>query len=115
MHTICAYANDIAGVDGGYLVIGVKVKDGISVLPPECLDDIQVKIFQYSNKIEQRYIPKTEVVEYKGAHLVYLKCSAGNGGPYQAPLDVYSKKGKRGSTRPYDEILDSSSITYNRS
>ena len=74
MHTICAYANDIAGVDGGYLVIGVKVKDGISVLPPECLDDIQVKIFQYSNKIEQRYIPKTEVVEYKGAHLVYLKC-----------------------------------------
>ncbi len=24
IHTICAYANDIAGVDGGYLVIGVK-------------------------------------------------------------------------------------------
>ena len=43
VHTICAYANDIAGVDGGYLVIGVKAKDGIPVLPPEglpqeCLD-----------------------------------------------------------------------------
>ena len=31
VHTICAYANDIAGVDGGYLVIGVKAKDGIPV------------------------------------------------------------------------------------
>lgn len=26
VHTICAYANDIAGVDGGYLVIGVKAR-----------------------------------------------------------------------------------------
>lgn len=97
VHTICAYANDIAGVDGGYLVIGVKAKDGIPVLPPEglppeCLDDIQLKIFQYCNKIEPRYIPKIEVIEYKGAHLVYLKCSAGDADPYQAPVDVYSKK-----------------------
>lgn len=97
VHTICAYANDIAGVDGGYLVIGVKAEEGIPVLPPkgvpqEYLDDIQLKIFQYCNKIEPRYIPKIEVVEYKGAHLVYLKCSAGDAGPYQAPVDVYSKK-----------------------
>lgn len=34
VHTVCAYANDIAGVDGGYLVIGVKAKNGIPVLPP---------------------------------------------------------------------------------
>lgn len=35
VHTICAYANDIAGVDGGYLVIGVKAEEGIPVLPPK--------------------------------------------------------------------------------
>ena len=29
VHTICAYANDIAGVDGGYLLIGVKAENGI--------------------------------------------------------------------------------------
>lgn len=45
MHTICGYANDIAGVDGGYLVIGVKTESGIPVLSPigvsdELLDDI---------------------------------------------------------------------------
>ncbi len=97
VHTICAYANDIAGVDGGYLVIGVKAENGIPVLPPiglpsELLDDIQLKIFQYCNKIELRYIPKIDVVEYKGVNLVYLKCAAGDAGPYQAPIDVYSKR-----------------------
>lgn len=56
------------------------------------LDDIQLKIFQYCNKIEPRYIPKIEVVEYQGVNLVYLKCAAGDAGPYQAPVDVYSKK-----------------------
>lgn len=28
VHTICAYANDIAGVDGGYLLIGVRLENG---------------------------------------------------------------------------------------
>lgn len=97
VHTICAYANDIAGVDGGYLVIGVKTENGIPVLPPtgvpnEMLDDIQLKVFQYCNKIEPRYIPKIDVVTYHGIHLLYLKCAAGDAGPYQAPVDVYTKK-----------------------
>ena len=56
------------------------------------LDDIQLKIFQYCNEIEPRYIPKIEIMEYQGANLVYLKCAAGDAGPYQAPVDVYSKK-----------------------
>ena len=97
VHTICAYANDIAGVDGGCLVIGVKSEDGIPILPPvglpnEELDNIQLKLFEYCNKIEPRYIPKIDVVEYQGANLLYLKCAAGDAGPYQAPVDVYSKK-----------------------
>ena len=97
VHTICAYANDIAGMDGGYLVIGVKAENGMPSLPPtgvpnELLDDIQLKIFQYCNKIEPRYIPKIEIAEYQGVNLVYLKCAAGDAGPYRAPVDVYSKK-----------------------
>ena len=119
VHTICAYANDIAGVDGGYLVIGVRAEKGIPVLPPvglpnELLDEIQLKIFQYCNKIEPRYIPKIDVVEYKGVHLIYLKCAAGDAGPYQAPVDVYSKK-ESGKGKPHYEVLDSSGIAYNRS
>ena len=78
-------------------MIGVKTENGLPILPPvgvpdELLDDIQLKIFQYCNKIEPRYIPKIEIVEYQGVNLVYLKCAAGDAGPYQAPVDVYSKK-----------------------
>lgn len=79
-------------------MIGVKTENGLPILPPigvpdELLDDIQLKIFQYCNKIEPRYIPKIEIVEYQEVNLVYLKCAAGDAGPYQAPMDVYSKKG----------------------
>lgn len=98
-HSICAFANDYANVNGGYIVIGVKEDNGVPILPPkgilkEQLDGIQKEIFQYCNLIEPRYIPQIEVVNYpdKGTHLLYLKCSAGDAGPYRAPKDVYSKK-----------------------
>ena len=100
IHTICAFANDYSNVNGGYLVIGVEAKEGIPMLPPkgiakERLDSIQQEIFQYCNLIEPRYIPMIEVLDYQntGTHLLYLKCSPGDAGPYQAPVDVYSRKG----------------------
>lgn len=98
-HSICAFANDYANVNGGYIVIGVKEDNGVPILPhqgipKERLDGIQKEIFQYCNLIEPRYIPQIEVVNYpdKDTHLLYLKCSAGDAGPYRAPKDVYSKK-----------------------
>ena len=99
IHTICAFANDYSNVNGGYLVIGVAETDGIPLLPPkgiekDRIDMIQKEIFQYCNMIEPRYIPMIEVVDFhnQGIHLLYLKCSPGDAGPYQAPADVYSKK-----------------------
>lgn len=100
IHTICAFANDYDNVNGGYLVIGVAAEEGIPILPPkgvekESVDSIQQEIFQYCNLIEPRYIPTIEVINYPDdkTHLIYLKCSAGDAGPYRAPKDVYSKKG----------------------
>ena len=90
---------------GGRLIDSFKnrntfsANDGIPVLPPqgvdkEKLDFIQQEIFQYCNQIEPRYIPTIEVVTYPddSTYLIYLKCSAGDAGPYRAPKDVYSKK-----------------------
>lgn len=99
IHTICAFANDYNNINGGYLVIGVAADDGIPILPPkgipkEKVDIVQQEIFQYCNQIEPRYIPLIEVVNYldTDTHLIYLKCSPGDAGPYQAPIDVYSKR-----------------------
>ena len=52
IHTICAFANDLHNVNGGYLVIGIRAENGIPVLPPQGLpenrlDSIQQEIFQF--------------------------------------------------------------------
>jgi ATP-dependent DNA helicase RecG len=96
IHTICAYANDFTNTNGGYVVIGVEEKYGRPLLPPvgideNLLDSMQRELFQYCNLIEPRYIPQTEIVNYKGKFVLYLWCSAGDDGPYKAPKDVYSK------------------------
>ena len=102
IHSICAFANDYDNTNGGYVVIGVKEENGMPVfplvgVPKEALDDIQQEIFQYCNQIVPRYIPRIEVVNYKneGTHLLYLWCSAGDSGPYQAPKCVYVEEGKK--------------------
>ncbi len=102
IHSICAFANDYDNTNGGYIVIGVKEKNGMPVFPLEGiqkqnLDSIQQEIFQYCNMIVPRYIPRMEVVNYKneGTYLIYLWCSAGDSGPYQAPKTVYVEKGEK--------------------
>jgi ATP-dependent DNA helicase RecG len=96
IHAICAYANDFPNMNGGYIVIGIESDNGRPLLPPlgiggNDLDRIQNELFQYCNLIEPRYLPQLEIVEYKGKHLIYLWCSAGDAGPYSAPRDVLSK------------------------
>ena len=97
--TVCAYANDFNNTNGGYIVIGIEEKYGRPVLPPvgideNVLDKIQQELFQYCNFIMPRYIPHTEIVRYQGKSLLYLWCSAGDGGPYSAPEDVLAKADK---------------------
>ena len=97
IQTICAYANDWSNTNGGYIVIGIAEENGQPVLPPEglpvnTLDKIQQELIQYSNRITPGYTPKIEIVEYQGKHLIYLWCSGGDAGPYQAPVDVFAKK-----------------------
>ena len=84
-------------------MIGVKTENGIPILPPvgvpdELLDDIQLKIFQYCNKIEPRYIPKIEIVEYQGVNLIYLKCAAGDADHIKR-LWMFILKRKRGKSK----------------
>ena len=102
IHSICAFANDYDNTNGGYIVIGVKESNDMSVfplegVPKEKLDSIQQEIFQYCNQIIPRYIPRMEVVDYKneGIYLIYLWCSAGDSGPYQAPKSVYVENGEK--------------------
>jgi ATP-dependent DNA helicase RecG len=110
IQTICAFANDFSNTNGGYVVIGVESENGRPVLPPvgideDDLDRIQQELFRFCNFIEPRYLPQSEIVEYQGKKLVYLWCSGGDAGPYQAPTDVYGKSKKKRQSEYWIKVL----------
>ena len=62
LRTICAFANDYHNVNGGYVVIGVRERDGRAVLPPvglsaEEMDEAQKWIRGNCNRLDPAYLP----------------------------------------------------------
>ena len=49
IETVCAYANDLLNLNGGYIVLGIEEENGLPILPPrglnpDNLDKIQKEI-----------------------------------------------------------------------
>lgn len=68
--TICAFANDIDNLGGGYIVVGVEEEDNTGIakrpvtgVPVEELDKIQREMIGYNNKIDPYYMPRVDVQE----------------------------------------------------
>lgn len=100
IHSICAFANDIDNMNGGYLIIGVDEKDGMPILPPtgiakEKLDSIQKSLFEKCHFIEPLYIPRIQKYEYEGKLLLVLWIPAGYSRPYKASIDVSSHQSEK--------------------
>jgi len=38
VETVCAYANDLLNLNGGYIILGVEEKNGHPILPPRGLN-----------------------------------------------------------------------------
>ena len=65
IHTICAFANDIDNIGGGYIIIGAGEKNGMPEFPIKGLDrnsidEINKDILCSCNLIEQGRIEYTE-------------------------------------------------------
>ena len=95
-HSICAFANDIDNLGGGYIIVGVEEKDGIAVrpvkgVPEECLDKIQREILQFNQLIEPVYAPRVSVEEVDGKNVIVIWATAGHNRPYTVPSDVNAK------------------------
>lgn len=95
-HSICAFANDIDNLGGGYIIIGVAEKNGIAVrpvkgVPEENLDKIQREVLQYNQLIEPVYAPRVSIEEVDGKYLVVIWATAGHNRPYTAPAYVNAK------------------------
>ncbi len=100
MHTICAFANDIDNIGGGYIVIGVAEKDGLPILPPKGISDNEVdsimkKLVGLCHKIEPLYNPIVEPVYYENKHIIVIWVCGGHGRPYKVSKDVLSKNSQK--------------------
>lgn len=100
IHSICAFANDIDNVGGGYLVIGIEEENGSPVLPPkgiaqERIDRILKELIGYCHCIEPLYHPIVEPVLFQGSYIIVIWAPGGHGRPYKASKDVFSDKANK--------------------
>lgn len=95
-HSVCAFANDIDNIGGGYIIIGAEEENGVAKRPvcgvPEAkLDKIQREIHQFNQLIEPIYSPRLSVEDVDGQKIIVLWVPSGNNRPYTVPSDVKAK------------------------
>jgi ATP-dependent DNA helicase RecG len=100
IHSICAFANDIDNVGGGYIIVGVDEVDGSPVFPIKGIrqneiDRILKELVGYCHFIEPLYNPVVEPVLFEGQYIIVIWVSGGYGRPYKASKDVFSEKSNK--------------------
>jgi len=95
-HSICAFANDIDNLGGGYVLVGVKEKNGIAErpvegIPIEKLDSIQKQMVNLNHLIEPYYQPRISVEEVDGKYVLAIWVPSGTERPYTVPANVMAK------------------------
>ena len=93
IRTICAFANDIDNMGGGYIIVGVEEKDGCPVFPVKGIekgriDDILKKLHNHCHFIEPLYQPVVEPILFQDKWVIVIWVSGGFGRPYKAPKEV---------------------------
>lgn len=94
--SICAFANDIDNLGGGYILVGVKEKNGVAErpvkgIPIEQLDDIQQQMVRFNHMIEPYYQPRISVEEVDDQQILAIWVPSGIDRPYTSPVDVTAK------------------------
>lgn len=100
IHSICAFANDIDNVGGGYIIVGVDEKEGSPVLPvcgidQSKIDGILKELIGLCHCIEPLYNPVIEPVLFHGKYIIVIWVAGGCGRPYKASKDVFSEKSNK--------------------
>ena len=98
LKTICAFANDLQNLNGGYIIIGVSEQNGCAVMPPcgilpEKIDLIQKWVRGNCNRIDPEYQPVFSPEMIGEKHILVLWAPGSDVRPHSAPDgDSGSKK-----------------------
>jgi ATP-dependent DNA helicase RecG len=112
VRTICAFANDLHNLNGGYVIIGVEEQEGHAVLPPVGLDDGLIDTIQKQIAGDCRamlvpdYLPLISPERYREKSIIVVWAPAGETRPYQGPSRDRSKKGREYIVRIGSESAD---------
>jgi ATP-dependent DNA helicase RecG len=95
--TLCAFANDLQNLNGGYVVLGVAEQGGVAVRPSvgmdsAVIDAAQRQIRENCNRIEPAYMPLMDVCEVDGRRVLILWAPASDVRPHQAPDGAKGEK-----------------------
>lgn len=96
IHSICAFANDIDNMGGGYIIVGVEEKDGSPVFPikgieQNRIDSIEKKLRECCHYIEPFYQPVAEPFLFEEKYVLVIWVSGGFGRPYKAAMSLSNK------------------------
>ena len=97
LHTICAFANDIDNMGGGYIVIGVEEENGSPIfpvkgIPKNRVDAIEKKLRECCHYIEPFYQPVAEPFIYDDKYVLVIWVSGGYARPYKASVSLSDKR-----------------------
>ncbi len=100
MHTICAFANDIDNLGGGYVIIGVEEENGMPIKPikgleKSSIDNINKQLLQICHFIEPRYLPIVEISTYEDKNILVVWAPGGSARPYKCPVSLSSSKSSK--------------------
>jgi ATP-dependent DNA helicase RecG len=89
--SVCAFANDLFNLNGGYIVLGIETDElGNPILPPRGMDSFDLDLIQREirgqcRRIEPEFQPLICPDTLQGKAIVVLWAPGGDNRPYQAP------------------------------
>ncbi len=100
IRSICAFANDLQNLNGGYIVVGVQEAAGVAQLPPKGLtpqdiDAAQTWIRGRCKRIEPEYQPVLAPERIDGRDILVIWAPGSDTRPHSAPESASGKKSEK--------------------
>ncbi len=92
LHTMCAFANDLDDIGGGYILIGIEEENSrpgtVVGVSEEEASKISKEMSRLCNLMSPRYTPVVSEETYEGKKVVVIWVLAGESRPYKCPVSL---------------------------